>query len=268
MDKYFTNERIANMCCSIVSEKITINYDNDVIIEPSAGNGAFIQPIKRLCKNSVFFDIQPENSSIKKVDFLTISGKDIKCGAKIHVIGNPPFGFKGSMAIKFIKNASTFCDTISFILPRSFGKDSMKRSVPSQFHLLYSGNLPDNSFNYNGIVYNIPCIFQIWEKRGYMRKLDKIRIPSGYVFLKDWIGADFAIRRVGSLAGNIYFGDLESRNVNSHYFIRLDKNKDKKKIRNISLKSNDYVVGPRSISKKDIISQLNKIVLDDDLRLI
>jgi len=264
MDKYFTNEKIANICCSIVSEKIKINYEKDIIIEPSAGNGAFMKPIKRLCKNSIFFDIQPENSAIKQVDFLTISRSDIEGGQKIHVIGNPPFGFKGSMAIKFIKNASTFCDTMSFILPRSFGKDSMKRSVPCNFHLLYSCNLPENSFNYNENVYNIPCIFQIWEKRTYMRKIKKNNLPSGYVFLKDFIGADFAIRRVGSLAGHIYFDDIESRNLNSHYFIKLDKNKDKKKIKNISLKSNDYVVGPRSISKKDIISQLNKIVSNSD----
>lgn len=260
MDKYYTNPKIAEQCCSIISKIIQINYEDDLIIEPSAGNGAFIQPIKKLCKNCLFFDIAPENKNIKQQDFLTVSAKDIVNGKKIHVIGNPPFGFKGSFAIKFIKHASSFCDTFSFILPKSFAKDSMKRSIPPQFHLLYSIGLPDNSFHYNKEVYNIPCIFQIWEKRGHLRRTKNKLLPVGYKFVNDWKDADLAIRRVGSLAGNIYFDNLETKNANSHYFLKLDKKHYKRNIHNISLKSNDYVVGPRSISKYDIISKLNKII--------
>ena len=48
---------------------------------------------------------------------------------KIHVIGNPPFGRQSSLAIKFIKKSCSFSDTISFILPKSFKKDSMKKSI-------------------------------------------------------------------------------------------------------------------------------------------
>ena len=40
-DKYYTNKKIINICCKIFKKYIKI-YKNDLIIEPSAGNGAFI----------------------------------------------------------------------------------------------------------------------------------------------------------------------------------------------------------------------------------
>jgi len=260
MDKYFTNPEIANICCGIVNNKVKIDYENDLIIEPSAGNGAFIQPIRQMCKNNIFMDILPENKDVKKKDFLSFSQNRIENYQRTHIIGNPPFGFKGSMAIKFIKHACTFCDTFSFILPKSFAKESMKHSVPYHFHLIHSIDIPDNSFYYNGVVYNIPCIFQIWEKRNYMRKLKQRVSPIGYKFVSDSRDADFAIRRVGYYAGNVYFDNLSEKNINSHYFIKLQNKRDRKIIHNIPLKSNGFVVGPRSISKKDIVLQLNNML--------
>ena len=52
------------------------------------------------------------------------------CFKKIHIIGNPPFGRQSSLAIKFIKKSAEFCDSISFILPKSFKKDSLKKHFP------------------------------------------------------------------------------------------------------------------------------------------
>jgi predicted RNA methylase len=205
-----------------VKENIKINQ-KDLIIEPSAGNGSFILPIKSLSRNVMFFDIKPNDSRIKKIDFLKIS-EDVftDYDKMIHVIGNPPFGFKGSLAIKFIKKACEFCDSFSFILPKSFAKASMQVSVPSYFHLKHSSVLPANSFEYKGQDYDIPCVFQIWEKRGYKRK--KIEKPkaNGYSFVGTAEGADFAIRRVGSLAGKITYTNLVNKNINSHNFKLLE----------------------------------------------
>jgi hypothetical protein len=47
----------------------------------------------------------------------------------IHIIGNPPFGRQSSTAIKFIKKSCLFCNSLSFILPKSFKKDSLKNKV-------------------------------------------------------------------------------------------------------------------------------------------
>ena len=84
---------------------------------------------------------------------------------KIHIIGNPPFGRQSSLARKFIKKSCDFCDTLSFILPKSFKKDSFQKTFPLYFHLVYQVDLPEKSFQVNSKDYNVPCVFQIWIKR-------------------------------------------------------------------------------------------------------
>ena len=70
------------------------------------------------------YGICPENKEIIKGDFLTLNVEPlVKSYQRIHVMGNPPFGRQSSLAIKFIKKSQQYCDSISFILPKSF-KDS------------------------------------------------------------------------------------------------------------------------------------------------
>ena len=102
--------------------------DNDIIIEPSAGNGSFIDEIKKTVNNYIFYDIEPENDEIIEQDYLLVNSDDFK-DCNIHVVGNPPFGRQSSLAIKFIKKSCEFCDTISFILPKSFKKDNLKNHL-------------------------------------------------------------------------------------------------------------------------------------------
>ncbi len=125
VDKYYTNSDTVKLCLEFVSNNIRIQ-PNDLIIEPSAGNGAFICGIKKLTSNYVFYDILPEHDDIEQQDYLLLTHSKINVlhehhsEIKIHVIGNPPFGRQSSIANKFIKKSCEFCDTISFILPRSF----------------------------------------------------------------------------------------------------------------------------------------------------
>jgi len=260
LDKYFTKKHISRKCCAIVKRHVRINPKKDLIIEPSAGSGSFILPIKSLSRNAMFFDIKPNDNRIKKVNFLKMSKDVFHEYEKIHIIGNPPFGFKGSLAIKFIKKACEFCDSFSFILPKSFAKASMQVSVPAYFHMVHSTILPANSFEYKGQDYDIPCVFQIWKKRGYKRRKKEKPKANGYSFLETYEGADFAIRRVGSLAGKIIYTNLGNRNINSHYFVKLKCKKDRKKVNDINIGSTGYVTGARSISKMDIINNLNKML--------
>lgn len=51
---------------------------NDIIIEPSAGNGAFIREIKSISRNFKFYDLIPEHIDIVQQDFLTIDTSDFK----------------------------------------------------------------------------------------------------------------------------------------------------------------------------------------------
>ena len=165
IDKYYTKDNVVELALNLVKKYIQINT-NDLIIEPSAGNGSFITGIKSLSSNFRFYDLEPENDEIIQQDYLLYDYTNTKeAFDKIHIIGNPPFGRQSSLAIKFIKKSCEFCDTISFILPKSFKKDSLKNKFPLDFHLLFETDLPDNSFLVNDVEHDVPCIFQIWQKK-------------------------------------------------------------------------------------------------------
>ena len=59
-EMYYTKPEIVEKICNVAREKIGIT-ETDLIIEPSAGNGAFVDHIKSLCaktKPSTSFDHQ------------------------------------------------------------------------------------------------------------------------------------------------------------------------------------------------------------------
>ena len=129
IDKYYTKPEVVELCLKFVRQYIQVDA-TDLIIEPSAGNGSFIEGIKLLTHNYKFYDIEPDNDQITQQDYLLYNYDSKDSFNKIHIIGNPPFGRQSSLAIKFIRKSCEFCDTISFILPRSFKKDSLKMKFP------------------------------------------------------------------------------------------------------------------------------------------
>lgn len=56
IDKYYTKDEIVDLCINYVNSNIIINSD-DLIIEPSAGNGSFISSIKSITNNYKFYDL-------------------------------------------------------------------------------------------------------------------------------------------------------------------------------------------------------------------
>jgi hypothetical protein len=264
-EKYYTKKSVVKLCIENIKKNIFIN-EGDLIIEPSAGNGAFIEDIETLSLNTLFLDIEPEeNEKILKCDFLNFDIKDeefkplILKDSLIHIIGNPPFGRQSSLANKFIKKSCEFCDTISFILPKSFKKDSMKKFFPLNFHLIFEMNLPDDSFLVNGVSYDVPCIFQIWIRKNFNREEVKILEPIGFKFVKKEENPDISFRRVGVNAGMIS-QDIE-KSPQSHYFIKFTNSESIEKILNSLREINfsfDNTVGPKSISKQELISEFNK----------
>ena len=256
LDKYYTQPIIAQKCTQMFANHIHIKKNRDTIFEPSAGNGSFIKPIQKLCKNPIFIDIAPDHPLIVKADYLKLQLNVSNTDKKIYVIGNPPFGFKSSLAIKFIRKSCQFCDAFGFILPKSFANKYMQKSVPLNFHLIKTMHLPKNSF----ISYNVNSIFQIWQKRNYTRKKQHKIIPNGYKFVSKYQHAHFAIRRVGNKSGNIIRQYLSSLSTNSHYFVKLNNKAYIKKIHNINPPSKYNVTGQICISKRTIISYMNKML--------
>ena len=84
---------------------------------------------------------------------------------QIVVFGNPPFGLRGNLALRFINHASAFSDFVCFILPSSFesdGKGSARARVKN-LNLIYSKPLQnDVFFDPDGTRIEVKgCVFQV-----------------------------------------------------------------------------------------------------------
>jgi predicted RNA methylase len=266
IDKFYTSPMLAAKCCELFKEHVKINTEIDVIIEPSAGNGSFIPFLFPLCKNLIYFDIEPEHPDIIKQDYFTFDINTLKQPntlTKYHAIGNPPFGRQSSLAIKFIKQSAKFCETISFILPNSFKKDSMKKYFPENFHLIYQCDVEKNSFIIKDKQIDVPCVFQIWENRCYIRDLPTKQTPNIFRFVKQSEQPDISFRRVGVNAGKIDTENLHEKSIQSHYFIKFHDSIDKimviQKMKQITYPTNN-TVGPKSISKQELINEINQLL--------
>ena len=262
IDKYYTKESVVESCLSLIKTHLNIG-ENDLCIEPSAGNGSFISGIKLAFNNYIFYDLEPENTEIIKQDYLQGNYADLHSKFNnIHIIGNPPFGRQSSLAIKFIKKSCEFCNSISFILPKSFKKDSLKKHFTQNFHLIFEIDLPEKSFLVEGEEHNVPCIFQIWEKKNENRLVIEKLESVNFTFVKKTDNPDISFRRVGVNAGTIDV-NMEEKSIQSHYFIKFTNNKSiDENVKNLS--KIKYVfnntVGPKSISKQELIKEFNMVI--------
>ncbi len=254
LDKFYTKPNIANDLIN----KINLSKYN-LVVDPCCGDGAFYSQISI---PKIGIDILPtiDDINVIKHDFLTWDYSSINEDSdKVIVISNPPFGKQGSLAMKFIKRSCLFADTIAFILPLSFVKDSIKNRIPISYHLIYEEILLEDSYLLDSKDYSVKCVFQIWEKRSYSRKLIERINEVGFSYTKNKDSADLAIRRVGVYAGKAYTNTDKSEQ--SHYFIKVYDKLKIEQIINILDKFNwdNFTVGPRSISKNELNKILNKI---------
>lgn len=258
LDQFYTKDKIARYCVELIKLNCD-NYLKYIWVEPSAGNGVFMNCIPSNITN-IAIDIEPHNTKIIQCDFL--KWKPVSNSDNYLLFGNPPFGRQSSLAKKFIKHGSTFSSIIAFILPRSFVKPSMNNAFPLNFHCEYSKELPENSFEINGKDYNVPCVFQIWIKKDFNRIIHSPEIANGFSFVKSSEKYDIAFRRVGANAGKSFLADnTKNFNTQTHYFLKIDEkyihklNEIVDYINGIVFPSN--TVGARSLSKPEAITEIN-----------
>lgn len=258
LDKFYTKPSIAKKYIDM------LDLDSyDTIIEPSAGSGAFSNQIK----DCLAYDLQPEHSNIQQADWLTVDKTQFN--GRILVVGNPPFGTSGSLAMRFIQ-ASSFADTIAFVLPKGFKKDSVKNRVPLNFELSIEEDVPKNSFTLNGEDYDVPCVFQVWNKKDTLRNPIVLRTSSSIVkFLppSEKSNADFRVQRVGGRAGKA-FKNTEASEA-SNYFLKntsqIPTSEIIEHVNTLEYPSIDNTTGPRSLPKGEFINCLETKLLDLNL---
>jgi hypothetical protein len=282
-DQFYTSPSVAKKCIQILISNLhdaalqsplpVLPLSAYLWVEPSAGNGAFLNNIPNTY-DKIGIDIEPRSANILKQDFLTWMPPETNQKPVI-IFGNPPFGRQSSLAKSFIAHSCSFASTsmIAFILPRSFVKPSMSCAFDSHFHCIHSSDVESNAFvlGGDGTPYDVPCVFQIWQKRSMPRIMPEKITEKGFQYVKETEPRDIVIRRVGVYAGRCFDGkninnnSATEYNKQTHYFIKLDGQPALQHIKQIVEKINAHVfpsntTGPRSLSKPEINIVLNAII--------
>ena len=167
-DQFFTPSETAEYCYQKSNEiigKCGDDVTNYTYVEPSAGNGNFLKVLP--ANKRIGLDIEPRDNEVFKQDFLDwddLAGQE--GDNKYIVIGNPPFGLRGHLALKFINHSASFADYVCFILPQLFESDG--KGVPRKrvvgFNLIHSEKIKTDFASPDGKSIKVECIFQVWSK--------------------------------------------------------------------------------------------------------
>ena len=260
LDQYYTISADAKRCTELVQSMYDFSTF-DIILEPSAGSGAFIAFLPK--DKLVALDIDPKHELVQEQDFLTYTPPK---GSKVLVIGNPPFGRRAKLAKDFINRAAKFSDVIAFILPAIFMKPGFTNSLAPFLHLVHEEENIDSFELPNGSIHKVNCCFQIWEKKSVKR--EKVVLKDSH---KDFsvlhahlsrtspeqlevlrTSSDFCI---GQVTGKVT--NLETTERGSQYFVK--DNTETKVVRQIFEKEKltqpkVYNMGAVSFSRADLVS--------------
>lgn len=175
-DQHNTDSEVSDYCWKSfkrILEDNNSSIDHYRVIEPSAGTGSFYNLLPP--QNRIGIDIEKfvAHSDYIQADFLTWKPVDIN--QKYIVIGNPPFGYRGWLALSFINHAAEFCDYVGFILPMGFqseGKGSLKYRVKGMT-LIHHEILQSNLFTkHNGDKTSVNTLWQVWKRGEEMQRPD------------------------------------------------------------------------------------------------
>ena len=166
LDQFYTNPDIADYLYSsfmdIVKKDDIVNVNDLYIVEPSAGMCAFYDNFPE--DRRIGIDLVPHKPCIIQDDFLSWNPSTNK---KYVTVGNPPFGYRGWLALSFMNKAAQFSEYVGFILPMSFqseGKGSPKHRVKGM-RLLHSEYLPNDIFlSPERESVKVNALWQVWKK--------------------------------------------------------------------------------------------------------
>lgn len=164
-DQFYTKREVAKYCyerLQSVTKNLNINLGHYRMIEPAAGCGHFYKLLPP--RRRIGIDLMPRGRNLIQADYLRWFPKNMN--GKFIVVGNPPFGLRGHLALQFINHSANFADLVAFILPQLFdsdGKGVPAKRVHSRYQLAHTERLKPDSFERpDGSPVNVSTVFQIW----------------------------------------------------------------------------------------------------------
>jgi len=247
-DQFYTKREVAETCVNALKQ--FVNLEKSIVIEPSAGNGAFLE---YLPKHTIAMDLDPKKDGITQQDFFEYSRGPSK--QNIIIVGNPPFGICNKLAMGFFNRAAKLChaDFIAFIIPKTWRKRSIVIRLDHNFHKVHDIDVPQKAFDDNKV--HVACCFQIWKRKNILRVDEPRRHPvEGWVF-STVDNADFAIKKTCTRAGKIHELNALSKPPNNYFFIKITS-PDKQKVRDIFDKCvPDYMKCAVNVCNRESLAQ-------------
>ena len=262
-EQFFTQHETAERLSTFLQSQPWFNQVTR-IIEPSAGDGAWLSTLPV----NIALDIEPQHEDVVKADYFET---EIAYQRGTLIVGNPPFGRMGSLAVKFFNRAAEQGDWIAFILPASFGKVTLQRRLNKKFHLVHQEELLDERFRFEREGKVVRCVFQVWERREHDRVDSKprrttpdfafvpVRSPSVGAAAPAPLNADIAVRTHGHGYGKVIMRNDEKwcdLNTRTHRFIKSNINVTTlvERLNNLDWNSaGRFTVGQSCVSTEEIV---------------
>ena len=179
-DQFYTPTETALACFNRFKTILKSKNESDAeytYIEPSAGDGSFLKVLPK--DRTIALDIDPKAEGIEIADYLEWQPPT---NQKYIVFGNPPFGLRGQLALKFINHSAQFADYVCFILPQLFESDGkgVPRKRVTGYNLIHSEKLDTEFYEPSKKSVKVNCIFQVWSKH-HISKAYKLKAPTSSV---------------------------------------------------------------------------------------
>ena len=257
LDQFYTSRPIARVCYEFLNSCVELK-DTDWLLEPSAGDGAFFELMPS--GRRVGVDIEPKAVGVETGNFLL--DFQLPAGSNRWItVGNPPFGKNASLAVAFFNRAAQFSEVVAFIVPLTFRKGSLQKRLDPMFHLVAELELDALAFVFDGRPYAVPCSFQVWRRAQTPRDLTQTALTHCDFEFNGPIGAHFAVRRVGGLAGKV-IEQFDGYSPASHYFIhsKISPHRLQKRFEAIDWSDCKWnTAGNPSISKRELVAKYEQI---------
>ena len=261
LDQFYTKPKVAFNCVEIMVKMGFISEHTNVY-EPSCGEGVFLKALENFVDDEYIFgaDLEPKIKGTATRDFLKDDLPHFN-RAEVVVIGNPPYGKKGKLAVEFINRAFDMTDIVGFIVPLTLSTSwTAQKQVRPDAELIYEIKLPKNSFIHNSKEVNVPSVFQIWRKAFKDLRLSKpqtehpdieIRIYNKTEGARKWLEWDWdlAVKR-NSKKGTVSLNKNEVIKGDTHWILIKGNMKNLLKIDWSKVNNNKMTAG---MGKADVV---------------
>ena len=165
LDQFYTEADTVRRCVVLAERFVRdAGIKRPGYIEPAAGDGAFLSGLTG-GGGVIAMDIAPGAPRIQRRDFLEWNYRGRRRRENLVVIGNPPFGKRGNMAVAFLNHAARQADTVAFILPACFRKYGIQKQIALDLALQVGEDLGWNEYRLpDGRKQLLNTVFQIWSR--------------------------------------------------------------------------------------------------------